>query len=119
MTTTGDKFLKVFDFECPTCGNLEERTTDGSDEICLEMIDAVVVDDSSDVGGGRRCCNTIMIKLIGTRSAPKTIVKGNSDFNERERERLTARSNEHWKREGRHEAIERERIQIAKTMKGI
>lgn len=45
----------------------------------------------------------------GTRTAPVTIVRGNSDFAERQSERLYKRSNEHYKREGRDEAIERQR----------
>jgi len=44
----------------------------------------------------------------------KTIVKGNSDFNERERERLEKRQDDHWKRQGRDEAIDRERTFLKK-----
>lgn len=41
----------------------------------------------------------------------KTIVKGNSDFVERQQARLTVRANDHWKKEGHSEAIERQRSQ--------
>ncbi len=45
----------------------------------------------------------------------KTISKQNSDFNERERERLEKRSDDHWRRQGRDEAIDRERAMLKKN----
>lgn len=39
----------------------------------------------------------------------KTIVKGNSDFNERERARLEKRQDDHWRRKGLDEAVDRDR----------
>ena len=46
----------------------------------------------------------------------KTITRGNSDFNERERERLEKRSSEHFfKKGGRDEAIDRERAMLKKN----
>lgn len=42
-----------------------------------------------------------------------TIRRGNHDFVERERERLTKRSQEHAKTKGREEAVERERAVMA------
>lgn len=55
------------------------------------------------------CGSTNTHPTDGTRTAPVTIVRGNSDFAERQSERLYKRSNEHYKREGRDEAIERQR----------
>lgn len=50
----------------------------------------------------------------------KVITKGNHDFTDRERERLEKRQDEHWQREGRHEAIERERALFRKHgMEGL
>lgn len=43
---------------------------------------------------------------------PVTIVRGNSDFSERQGHRLHKRSSEHFKKEGRDEAIERQRAQF-------
>jgi hypothetical protein len=50
-----------------------------------------------------------------------TVVKGNGDFNERQRERLEARSAEHWKKKGRDAAVaaeERVWRQYRKTAEG-
>lgn len=44
----------------------------------------------------------------------KTITKGNGDFSERERDRLEKRADDHWKRQGRDEAIARERMVLKK-----
>ena len=48
----------------------------------------------------------------GTGSKPVLIVRGNHDFAERQNRRLYDRSTEHFKREGRDEAIERQRMQF-------
>jgi len=45
----------------------------------------------------------------GTRTKPVTIVRGNHDFAERQNKRLYERSTEHYRREGKDEAIERQR----------
>lgn len=42
------------------------------------------------------------------------ISKNNSDFNERERARLEKRQDDHWKKRGRDEAIDRERAYLKK-----
>ena len=44
----------------------------------------------------------------------KTITRGNADYNERERGRLEKRQDDHWRREGRDEAIDRERAYLKK-----
>lgn len=51
-------------------------------------------------------------EYVGTMAPPKVIVEGNHDFAARQRDRLYARSSEHFKREGREEAIERQRAQF-------
>ena len=42
--------------------------------------------------------------------SPVTIVRGNHDFAERQNERLWRRSNNHFKREGKEEAYEKEKV---------
>lgn len=44
--------------------------------------------------------------------AIETIVRGNSDYSERQGERLAKRSRDHFRREGHEEAIERQRAQF-------
>lgn len=56
-------------------------------------------------------CGHLMYLEMGYGYA-KLIVRGNHDYSQRERERLTRRSDEHFKREGRDEAIERQRMQL-------
>lgn len=42
--------------------------------------------------------------VISMSTPPQTIVRGNGDFSDRERERLTKRSNDHWRTKGLEEA---------------
>lgn len=48
----------------------------------------------------------------GTLTQPHLVVRGNHDFSERQSARLYDRSTEHFRREGRDEAIERQRMQF-------
>ncbi len=45
---------------------------------------------------------------VGLKSLPVTIVQGNHDFVHRQRDRLTIRSTDHYKRSGKTEALERQ-----------
>jgi hypothetical protein len=54
--------------------------------------------------GCTACGSTNFAHRVGLKSDPVTIVKGNHDFADRQRDRLTERSNEHYKRKGGREA---------------
>lgn len=98
--------LFISDHQCYSCEHQWEETL-GSVEDHQPTID---------VGSGQligRCCpncgrfNTR--PTDGTVAAPKLVVRGNHDFADRQAKRLYERSNEHYKREGKDEAIERQR----------
>lgn len=93
---------KYIDMRCPSCDSRHERLVN-KHEPEPELCDAKLLD-------GRVCAGT----LEPTISAPTlvTIVRGNSDFSERQSARLAKRSDEHFKKEGRDEAIERQRMQF-------
>jgi hypothetical protein len=57
-------------------------------------------------------CGSLAPRTLGVLAPPVTIVRGNSDFGPRQRERLYDRSTAHFKKEGRDEAIERQRAQF-------
>lgn len=86
------------DFVCPRCGEQEEHLYEvdlGEEILC-----------SSCASDGEV---TAMQPLeTGGVGYLKTIAKGNSDYNERERERLEKRAAEHWEKKGRSEAMEKE-----------
>ena len=67
--------------------------------------------------GSEVACGRLAEKSVSTPFL-KTIVRGNHDFAEREKSRLTAQSQEHWKREGRHEAVDRIRMRRKKDVIG-
>jgi hypothetical protein len=110
------------DFECTSCGYREERfvETEDDDSLCEEQR-CTHVDTSPETTNG--ICDQPMIVLI-LASAPLAAplagkdVKTNLDDAARQRERLEKRGDDHWKREGRHEAIERERAMLAKNGMG-
>lgn len=56
-------------------------------------------------------CRGIGIKQV-SKAYNKVIVRGNSDFVEREKARLTQRSTDHWNRTGKEEARYREHKQF-------
>lgn len=58
------------------------------------------------------CDSSCTFVTWGTATAPVTIVRGNHDFSERQNERLYKRSSEHYRKEGRDEAIELQRAQF-------
>lgn len=58
------------------------------------------------------CGETETVKQKIGNTNMKVIVRGNSDYAERERARLTKRSNEHFQKKGREEGIERQRMQL-------
>lgn len=57
-------------------------------------------------------CDALAPVSLMVNAMPVTIVRGNSDFSERQNERLYKRSSEHFRKHGREEAIERQRAQF-------
>ena len=100
---------KVFDYECPRCGAREERTVNGDGpQVCQAEV-------QDDIDTKRLLlCNAVMTRLVGAGAPPITIVKGNSDYKDRERERLETRATDHWNKHGKAEALERVRTKRAK-----
>jgi putative FmdB family regulatory protein len=86
---------KIYDYQCSNqaCRHTEEALVENEDE-------------------SRTCpsCESDMHRVYSS-PLPVTIVKGNADFNERQRERLEKRSAEHYKKVGVHEAIARTEAQ--------
>jgi hypothetical protein len=119
--------LRYIDHECPSCGAISTRFVyydtelerpDDEPQVCGEFRGVV--------SGGGFNINTMEPVTFSSRDitcagvlAPsemtefggymKTIARGNGDFADRERARLERRSEDHWRRQGRDEAIDRER----------
>lgn len=113
---------RYIDFICPTCETKHTRfvETNDDDTPLKENDDGpippeVCGENSMNYDGVE--CDGVLVQATDTmfQGYMKTITKGNSDFSERERTRLEKRADEHWKREGRHEAIERERAMLKKN----
>lgn len=102
---------KVYDYECTKCGHYEERTVK-SDEADAQKC----TNENYNCGHSCVCtscpnqCDGDMTRLMCA-PLPAPINQANSDFSDRQRDRLEKRSTEHFKREGRDEAIERQRAQ--------
>lgn len=115
--------LRYVDFDCPTCGAVctrfvyfdteLSRPYDDEAEYCREPIGttrAVALGESEDTF----CDERLSPRELSGVGYMKTISRGDSDFNERERARLTKRADDHWKRQGKDEAIDRERAFLKK-----
>lgn len=111
--------LRYVDFDCPSCGatctrfvrfDTDTRLPCGEDEaqFCREPL-AEAVATAEGEPPWTVCDDTLVPREMAGVGYMKTIVKGNDDFSERERERLEKRADDHWKRQGRDEAIDRER----------
>lgn len=109
---------RQIDFECPGCGHRDSRFIETNDDntpcepqVCAEKLTA----EGDGITLTSDCCGTLLQQVDGTFTGyMKTIVKGSHDFNERERERLEKRAEDHWKRQGRDEAIATERAYLKK-----
>ena len=110
---------KYYDFECPSCGNIEERmvTSLEEEQVCLEEVSDEEGTGELLAGGGRQCGH--VMQHLPSKVRMNTIVRGNHDYAERERERLTKRSNEHFQTKGKDEARDREREQMKKIEKAL
>ena len=114
---------RYLNFECPSCQHRTERFLETNDDDTPLVSDSqpaqlctnpelFPADDHSPPG----YCRALVVQVDAAfHGYMKTIVKSGHDFNERERERLEKRADDHWKREGRHEAIERERAMLKKN----
>jgi hypothetical protein len=96
-----------------SCGCVEERFTETNDDgtSCEKQTCQNLVDE-------QWCGWEMVAREIGaTLMAPLAgkDVKTNMDDAIRQRERLEKRGDDHWRREGRHEAIERERAILKKN----
>lgn len=128
--------LRYVDFDCPSCGagctrfiyfDTETRLPCGEDEVqrCAEPL-GEMVDDGDGLGPYPSVYDAAtpnQVAVCQGRLVPlemsgigyvKGINKNNSDYNERERARLEKRQDDHWRRQGRDEAIDRERAFLKK-----
>lgn len=103
--------LRYVDYDCPDCGASCTRfvnfDTDAGvpleSQTCHEHVQA------EGAAVGAKCQSVLVPREMAGVGYMKTISKGDHDFNERERERLEKRGDDHWKRQGRDEAVDRER----------
>lgn len=131
--------LRYIDFECEKCGHQEERFLDlGSElydtdawseivrttQICLQETICKAKDAPANVLCVYNTQDDTCIYFCGGKmreldacARVKAIVRGNHDYNQRERERLEKRSNEHFIKKGKDEAVDRERMLMAKYKK--
>ncbi len=109
------KQLRYVDFDCRSCGTSCTRfvyfDTDAGvpteEEPCGN--DNLSPDDATVT-----CAGVLVPREMSGVGYMKTISKGDHDFNERERARLEKRGDDHWRRQGRDEAIDRERAFLKK-----
>ncbi len=107
------KQLRYVDYDCPACDASHTRfvyfDTDAGAPLEQETCDL-----NSGQYDGVTCDGVLVAREMAGVGYMKTITKGNSDFSERERERLEKRQDDHWRRQGRDEAIDRERAFLKK-----
>jgi len=113
---------RYLDMECSSCGHREERFVETEDDntpleaqLCNNP-ELFPADESQPAGYCRAPMETLILA-----SAPLAAplagkdVKTNLDDAARQRERLEKRGDDHWKRTGRDEAIERERAMLRRN----
>jgi len=105
--------LRNIDYDCPKCSATHTRFVYFDTDAHKPLEEEVCNENQLDYEG--TTCDGVLVprEMCGI-GYMKTIVKGNSDFNERERARLEKRQDDHWKRQGRDEAIDRERAFLKK-----
>lgn len=71
--------------------------------------------DSTELGIEEKlcACGGLADRVVSSPSL-RTIVRGNHDFAVREKARLDKRSDDHWKKQGQDEGIDRARLQLKK-----
>jgi len=107
------KQYRNIDFDCPACEATHTRFVHFDTDTRLP-VDPETCDVNSGQYDGVTCDGVLVPREMCGVGYMKTISKGNSDFNERERARLEKRADDHWKRQGRDEAIDRERTFLKK-----
>lgn len=107
------KQLRYVDFDCRSCGTSCTRfvyfDTDAGVPTDEETCEVNLEDYE-----GTTCSGVLVPREMSGVGYMKTISKGDHDFNERERARLEKRGDDHWRRQGRDEAIDRERAFLKK-----
>lgn len=109
--------LRYIDYDCPSCDAICTRfvyfDTETHKPLEEETCQAIIYED---VDGGPEWCGGVLVPrdMAEFRGYVQGINKNNSDYNERERTRLEKRQDDHWKRQGRDEAIDRERAFLKK-----
>lgn len=114
---------RYIDFVCEVCNHAEERFVETNDDgtPCEPQTCAQQVTYSYFTEGAERAekgktatasatCEGAMHARDELSSSVQTIVKGNHDYAQRERERLEKRSTEHYKKKGYAEKMDRMRM---------
>ena len=104
---------RYLDFICLTCETKHTRFVETNDDDT--PLEPEVCNENSQNYDGVTCDGVLMQVETTFEGYMKCITKGNHDFSERERERLEKRADDHWKKEGRDEAIARERAMLKKN----
>ncbi len=109
---------RYLDFVCPACETRHTRFVETNDddtplepEVC-NTTGAFVIDGDGEI----ETCDGVLTQVDTTFDGyMKCITKGNHDFSERERARLEKRADDHWRKQGKDEAIARERAILRKN----
>lgn len=106
--------LRYIDYDCPKCEVAHTRFVYFDTETRQPLEEETCNENKMDYEG--TTCDGILVArdMAVFRGALAPINKNNSDYNERERERLEKRQDDHWRRQGRDEAIDRERAFLKK-----
>lgn len=107
------KQLRYVDYDCPDCGDSCTRFVYFDTEAGTPLEQETCLGPSREYDG-MTCEGDLVPREMAGVGYMKPINKNNSDFNERERARLEKRQDAHWKRQGRDEAIDRERSFLKK-----
>lgn len=104
---------RYLDFTCPTCETAHTRFVETNDDDT--PIEPEVCNENSQNYDGVTCGGVLVQnEMAAFQGYTKVITRGNHDYNDRERERLEKRGDEHWKKHGKDEAIDRERALFKK-----
>ena len=118
------RMLRYVDYDCPECLAEHTRfvyfdTETGKPDDEEQHCDAPIVNDEDvcELPCGTTCGGVLTPREMSNEAGHGYgggIAKGNHDYNERQRQRLERRADDHWRRQGRDEAIDRERAQLKK-----
>lgn len=98
---------RYIDFVCRNCGAREERFVETNDDGSVIEQQLCKIDECVEQGA------VMLQQEIGVGLGyVQSVNRNNSDFNERQRERLEKRSAEHWEKKGKHEAIARQEAML-------